>query len=227
MVLNSDWNIFLKDEFSKEYFGRLENFIDLEYEEKSIFPLYKNIFRAFNLLPLQKLKVVIIGQDPYHGTHQANGLAFSVYDNVKIPPSLRNIYKELQDDMGCPSPQNGELRKWVEQGVLLINSVLTVEEAKANSHRGKGWEIFTDNVISKISDEFENIVFVLWGAPSQKKEVLIDTTKHLVLKASHPSPLSAYRGFLGSKPFSKINAYLEENAKEPIDWCLNGQQTLL
>ena len=227
MNLNADWKEFLSDEFQKSYFLELQSFIENEYITKIIYPAQENIFRAFNLLPLYKVKVVIIGQDPYHGKGQGNGLAFSVYENIKIPPSLKNIYKELVDDMDCPIPRNGNLSSWAKQGVLMINSVLTVEEAKANSHKGKGWEIFTDRVIEKLSLDFENIVFILWGGPSQKKEVLIDLQKHLVLKASHPSPLSSYRGFFGSQPFSKTNEYLIKHKKEKIEWCLSGQQTLL
>jgi len=227
MNLNADWKEFLSYEFQKSYFLELQSFIENEYVTKTIYPAQENIFRAFNLLALDKVKVVIIGQDPYHGKDQGNGLAFSVYENIKIPPSLKNIYKELVDDMDCPIPRNGDLSSWAEQGVLMINSVLTVEEAKANSHKGKGWEIFTDRVIEKLSLDFENIVFILWGGPSQKKEVLIDLQKHFVLKAPHPSPLSSYRGFFGSQPFSKTNEYLIKHNKEKIEWCLSGQQTLL
>ena len=227
MNLNSDWKEFLSDEFQKSYFLELQSFIQDEYARKTIYPAQENIFRAFNLLTLDKVKVVIIGQDPYHGKGQGNGLAFSVYENIKIPPSLKNIYKELVDDIECPIPLNGDLSSWAEQGVLMINSVLTVEEAKPNSHKGKGWEIFTDRVIEKLSLDFENIVFILWGGPSQKKEVLIDSVKHLILKAPHPSPLSSYRGFFGSKPFSQINEYLKRHQKKEIEWCLSGQQTLL
>jgi uracil-DNA glycosylase len=204
----------------KEYFTKLQNFVESEYKTKTIFPSYENIFRAFNLIEPQNVKVVIIGQDPYHGEGQANGLAFSVCDECKIPPSLKNIFKELVDDVKCESPKYGNLTSWANDGVLLINSVLTVEQAKANSHKGKGWETFTNAVIEKLSSEYENIVFVLWGAPSQKKESLIDETKHLVLKAPHPSPLSSYRGFFGSKPFSRANEYLKTHNKKEISWCL-------
>ncbi len=227
MTLNDDWSDFFADEFQKDYFVDLLAFVDKEYKTKTIFPPYKDIFRAFNLLPLDKVKVVIIGQDPYHGLHQANGLAFSVTSSIKIPPSLKNIYKELADDTACSMPLNGDLTKWAKEGVLLINSVLTVEKGLAHSHKNKGWEIFTDSVIKKLSEEKENIVFVLWGGPSQKKEILIDERKHLVLKAPHPSPLSSYRGFFKSKPFSKTNEYLRLHKIKEIDWCLSSQQTLL
>ena len=227
MQLNNDWSLFLADEFKKEYFLELRKFIDNEYKTKTIYPKYENIFRAFNLLPLDKVKVVIIGQDPYHGANQANGLAFSISPGVKIPPSLKNIYKELMDDINCAMPINGELEKWAKQGVLLMNTVLSVEASLANSHKNRGWEIFTDTVIAKISHEFDNIVFILWGGPAQKKEAFIDVQKHLILKAPHPSPLSAYRGFFGSKPFSKTNDYLQLHGKKKIDWTLNSQQTLL
>ena len=216
--LNDEWSQFLHDEFSKEYFLTLLEFLNYEYREKLIHPQYEDIFRAFNLLSPRKVKVVIIGQDPYHGHDQANGLAFSVSSKVKTPPSLKNIFKELVDDIHCRVPINGDLSKWAEQGVLLINSVLTVENALPNSHKNRGWEIFTDSVIEKISSEEENIVFILWGGPSQKKEKLIDTSKHLVLKAPHPSPLSSYRGFFGSKPFSLSNEYLQKYNKKEIDW---------
>ncbi len=220
MLLNSEWSTLLYSQMQEEYFLKLQNFIDVEYKSKTIFPKYENIFRAFNLVSPKEVKVVIIGQDPYHGVNQANGLAFSVCDECKIPPSLKNIFSELADDMGCKNPACGNLTQWAKEGVLLINSVLTVELAKANSHKSKGWEIFTSFVIKKLSLEYENIVFVLWGKPSQKKESLIDASKHLILKAPHPSPLSSYRGFFGSKPFSKANEYLRVHNKKEISWCL-------
>jgi len=227
MKLNKQWSSFLDEELNSLNFKNLKNFLEQEYKSKTIFPNYEDIFRAFNLLNPEDVKVVIIGQDPYHGLNQANGLAFSVYKQCKIPPSLRNIFKELVDDMGCGYPLNSDLKKWAQDGVLLINSVLSVEESKPNSHKDKGWEIFTDSVIKKLSDKFENIVFILWGNPSQKKEILIDSTKHLILKAPHPSPLSSYRGFFGSKPFSQANNYLKEHNKKEIKWCLTSQGTLL
>ncbi|MDF1875947.1 uracil-DNA glycosylase, partial [Sulfurimonas sp. SAG-AH-194-I05] len=208
-------------ELSSNSYLKLNKFIDYEYKNKIIFPKYENIFRAFNLLSPNKIKVVILGQDPYHGKNQANGLAFSVSDPCKIPPSLKNIFKELLDDTGYDKLTCGNLSSWSKEGVFLINSVLTVAESKPHSHRNKGWEIFTDSVIQKLSYSYENIVFILWGKPSQKKEKLIDKDKHLVLVAPHPSPLSAYRGFFGSKPFTKANAYLLACAKEKINWRLN------
>jgi uracil-DNA glycosylase len=220
MTLNNDWALFLDDELNKDYFIKLQNFIENEYKTRTIFPEYENIFRAFNLLSLDKVKVVIIGQDPYHGQNQANGLAFSVCDECKIPPSLHNIFKELHADIGCNIRACGNLTKWANEGVLLINAVLTVRESEANSHKNIGWEIFTDSVIKKLSLQYENIVFILWGAPSQKKAFLIDEDKHLILKAPHPSPLSSYRGFFGSKPFSKTNNYLLACGNQEIDWCL-------
>ncbi|DAB30996.1 MAG TPA: uracil-DNA glycosylase [Sulfurimonas sp. UBA12504] len=222
MFLNDSWNSFLSDSIESPYFKELQIIIENEYRVKTIYPKYSNIFRAFNLLSPDKVKVVIIGQDPYHAAGQANGLAFSVCDACKIPPSLHNIFKELVDDIHCVYPVSGNLTKWAEQGVLLINSILSVVEASPNSHKGFGWEKFTDDVIAQLSKEFENIVFILWGMPSQKKQLLIDVTKHLILKASHPSPLSSYRGFFGSKPFSKANTYLHEHQKKQIDWCLNS-----
>ena len=220
MLINDDWHSFLDDEFKKDYFMKLNVFIEKEYKTKTIYPNYKDIFRAFNLLSPNKVKVVIIGQDPYHGLNQANGLAFSVSNECKIPPSLKNIFKELVDDIGCKAPKYGNLEQWSRNGVLLINSVLTVEQAKPNSHKNIGWEIFTDSVIKKLSSEFENIVFILWGNPSQKKSSLINENNHLILKAPHPSPLSSYRGFFGSKPFSQTNEYLNLCGRKEIDWCL-------
>ena len=227
MQLNKEWTLFLSNELKSQNFLNLHHFIENEYKTKTIFPEYENIFRAFNLLTPSEVKVVIIGQDPYHGLNQANGLAFSVCDRCKVPPSLKNIFKELIDDIECEYPAKGNLTSWAEQGVLLINSVLTVIQDEANSHKGKGWEVFTDGVIKKLSESEENIVFILWGAPSQKKAVLIDERKHLVLKAPHPSPLSSYRGFFGSKPFSQANEYLVRQGQKTIDWSLTPQQTLL
>jgi len=227
MILNKEWLLFLDDEMKKNYFIELKNRINIEYKTKTVYPKQENIFRAFNLVNPDKLKVVIIGQDPYHGAKQANGLAFSVSNRCKIPPSLKNIYKELIDDIGCGIPANGDLSKWAEQGTLLINSVLTVVEATPNSHKDIGWEVFTNSVISKLSLEMKNIVFILWGSFAQKKDKLIDEKKHFILRSPHPSPLSSYRGFFGSKPFSKTNTYLKNHAISEIDWCLTPQQTLL
>ena len=220
MLLNDEWLSFLQDELQKQYFQDLQYEINIQYKSKTIFPKYEHIFRAFNLVEPKKIKVVIIGQDPYHGLNQANGLAFSVSSECKIPPSLRNIFKELIDDIGCDNPKNGVLDIWAEQGVLLMNTILSVEESKPHSHKNIRWEEFTDAIISKLSLDFNNIVFILWGGESHKKEKLVDTSKHLILKASHPSPLSSYRGFFGSKPFSKTNEYLKSHNKSEIDWCL-------
>ena len=221
MQLNKVWSLFLQTYLQSNEYDKLNNYIEDEYKRKTIFPKYENIFRAFNLVTPSEVKVVIIGQDPYHGLNQANGLAFSVCDTCKIPPSLVNIFKEYVEDTGYTYPSSGDLTKWSEEGVLLMNTVLTVQEAKANSHKNIGWEDFTDNVIKKLSSEYKNIVFILWGNPSQNKSTLIDESKHLVLKAPHPSPLSSYRGFFGSKPFSITNEYLKNSNKEIVNWRLN------
>lgn len=221
MRLNSDWQLLLQDELDKGYFVELLSFIESEYKTKKIFPKQEDVFRAFNITAVNKVKVVVLGQDPYHGENQANGLAFSVYKGCAIPPSLRNIFKELEDDVGCSAPSYGDLTKWAEDGVLLINSVLSVIESKPNSHQNIGWENFTDSVVRTMSSRFENIVFILWGNSSQKKASFIDENKHFVLRAPHPSPLSCYRGFFGSKPFSKTNLYLRAHNKKEIEWCIN------
>jgi len=226
MILSSQWTEFLEYELKSNNFQNLIHFIDKEYINHIIYPEYSNIFRAFNLLTPETVRVVIIGQDPYHGKDQANGLAFSVLPDMKLPPSLRNIYKELCDDLGCTTPLNGDLTKWAKEGVLLINNVLTVIESKPNSHKNIGWESFTDSIISKLSLKYKNIVFILWGASSQKKAILIDESRHLIIKSPHPSPLSSYRGFFKSKPFSKTNTYLKQHNKKEIDWCLTSEETL-
>jgi len=220
MQLNKKWSLFLDSELKSNYFSKLKIFIEKEYSSKTIYPHIDDIFRAFNLINPDEVKVVILGQDPYHGLNQANGLAFSVYNTAKIPPSLKNIFKELVDDLGCSFPSNGDLTQWSKEGVLLINTVLTVESAKPNSHKNNGWEIFTDTIIKKLSDEFKNIVFILWGNESQKKSKLINSNNHLILKSSHPSPLSSYRGFFGSNPFSQANNYLLKSNKKIVNWCL-------
>ena len=219
--IDESWKKVLSSEFSKEYFIQLKQFLVNEKREYKVFPLNKNIFTAYNITTFEDIKVVIIGQDPYHGENQAHGLAFSVQEGTKFPPSLVNIFKELSDDIGCPYPTTGNLVKWASQGVFLINTVLTVRAHSAGSHRDKGWENFTDATIKAISNEKEHVVFILWGRPAQMKEKLIDSSKHLILKAPHPSPLSAYRGFFGSKPFSKTNKYLKSYAINEIDWCLD------
>lgn len=220
MFVNIDdsWKDKLKEEFSKPYFNVLTNFIREEYKTKDIFPPAKLIFNAFDKCPFNEVKVVIIGQDPYHNPGQANGLCFSVNDNVRIPPSLSNIYKEIYKDLGKPIPESGNLEHWSEQGVLLLNATLTVRANSPGSHQNRGWEQFTDAVIDKLSTDCENIVFLLWGSFAQRKGANIDTNKHQVLKSVHPSPLSAHRGFFGNRHFSKTNEYLIQHNKKPIDW---------
>jgi uracil-DNA glycosylase len=218
--LPNDWLELLHDEFQKNYFYILKLFLIEEKKKFIIYPKSKDIFNAFNMTNFKDIKVVILGQDPYHGLNQAHGLSFSVKDNVPIPPSLQNIFKELRDDMGCVISSRGNLNSWANQGVFLLNAVLTVRANEANSHRGKGWEEFTNAVIQKISDELSHIVFILWGRPAQMKKNLIDTSKHLIIESPHPSPLSSYRGFFGSKPFSRTNEYLHKNGIDTINWCL-------
>jgi len=212
------WKEVLQDEFNKPYFDLLTRFVRKEYETQTIYPPAKLIFNAFNLCPFDKTKVVIIGQDPYHGYGQAHGLCFSVNDGVPFPPSLINIFKEIEDDLHTPSPKSGNLERWAKQGVLLLNATLTVRAGLAGSHQHKGWEEFTDSVIKKLSDNREGLVFMLWGSYAQKKGLVIDTKKHLVLEAVHPSPLSAYRGFLGCKHFNRANVYLQQRGETPIQW---------
>lgn len=216
--IHESWKKVLAEEFGKEYFQNLVEFIKKEYSSKTIYPPGMLIFNAFEHCTFDKVEVVILGQDPYHGPNQAMGLSFSVPKGVKNPPSLQNIYKEIQNDLGKSSITNGDLTPWAEQGVLLLNSVLTVEAGNAASHAGKGWEEFTDAVIKTISDKKENVVFILWGAYAQKKGKSIDSSKHFVIKSAHPSPLSAYNGFFGSKPFSKTNGYLKKVGKREIEW---------
>ncbi len=219
--LQNDWKDLLKDEFQKTYFGILELLIEEYYENSICYPPKELIFNAFNLCPLKEVKVVILGQDPYHGAGEANGLAFSVNDWIKIPPSLVNIFKELKTDLGTEIPMFGNLESWAKQGVLLLNTILTVEQNKAGSHQKKGWEIFTDSVIKKISDSTENAVFILWGNYAQKKIKLINNEKHLVLTSGHPSPLSANQGkWFGNHHFSKTNKYLISKNRSPINWQL-------
>ena len=216
--LNASWKEVLMNEFEKDYFKKLTDFVQNEYNTKTIYPPQSEIFSAFDFTPFENVKVVILGQDPYHGEGQANGLSFSVADGIKLPPSLRNIYKELKDDVGIEISTSGNLESWARQGVLLLNATLTVEATKAGSHQKKGWETFTDAVIQKLSDQKENIVFILWGAYAQKKGAKIDRTKHLVIETAHPSPLGAYRGFWGSKPFSTTNQFLKSKNITEIDW---------
>jgi uracil-DNA glycosylase len=221
--IHETWYTALRSEFEAPYFLALKAFLKHEMQHHRIFPPAKTIFKAFNASPLPAVKVVILGQDPYHGAGQAHGLAFSVPDGVKIPPSLRNIFKELASDIGFTIPQSGNLLPWAEEGVLLLNTVLTVREAAAASHSSKGWEQFTDAAIAAVSKQRSGIVFMLWGKRAISKEKLIDTNKHLILKSVHPSPLSAHRGFLGCKHFSQANNYLKKNGLLPIDWQLDNK----
>jgi uracil-DNA glycosylase len=214
----TSWKTLLSDEFEKPYFQELTSFVKAEYKTQTIYPPGIHIFKAFDRCDLSDVKVVIIGQDPYHGAGQANGLCFSVCEGITFPPSLLNIFKEIRNDLGKPIPASGDLERWARQGVLLLNATLTVRAGSPGSHQSKGWETFTDSVIRKISDEKEGIVFLLWGAYAQKKGEVIDRTKHLVLMAAHPSPFSADRGFFGCKHFSKANNYLKSKGKAEIDW---------
>ena len=221
--LGESWKIRLQSEFESDSMKKLKEFLTGEYKKgKKIYPPGPLIFNALDATPFERVKVVILGQDPYHGPGQAHGLSFSVPDGVAFPPSLQNIFKELQTDVGVTRPRSGNLQHWAEQGVLLLNSVLTVEEGKAASHQKKGWEQFTDVIIQKLNQSRQGLVFVLWGAYAQKKAAFVDRTKHLVLESVHPSPLSVHRGFYGSKPFSQANAYLKKNFEKPIDWTLPG-----
>lgn len=217
---DSNWQKALSPALQDEKFRRCLEFVEQRSAETTVYPAPNDIFTAFNLTPLDRVKVVIVGQDPYHGPRQAHGLSFSVPEGVRFPPSLLNILKELRDDLAIEMPEAGDLSAWARQGVLLLNAVLSVEEGKANSHQGKGWEILTDRAIQAVSENCKNVVFVLWGSFAQKKICLIDQQKHLILKGVHPSPLSSYRGFFGSKPFSQINAYLNETGQKVIDWRL-------
>lgn len=221
-VLNNDWLDEVGDEFHKKYYLQLDQFIKEEYSNYIVYPKADNIFSAFHFTPYEQVKVVIIGQDPYHNEGQAHGLCFSVQPKVKIPPSLVNIYKELQDDLSCFIPNNGYLVKWAKQGVLMLNTVLTVRAHQANSHQAKGWEQFTDAVIHALNEKDAPIVFILWGRPAQMKKKMLTNPRHLILEAPHPSPLSSYRGFFGSKPFSKTNIFLTENGLTPIDWQIEN-----
>lgn len=217
-ILQNDWAPLLEREFSKEYYQQLRQFLKNEYEANTIFPQMNDVFNALHYTPFAEVKVVILGQDPYHGPNQAHGLSFSVQSGVKQPPSLVNIFKELQDDLGITPPNHGCLIDWTKQGVLLLNTVLTVRAGQAHSHRNKGWEHFTDKVITTLNKKSHPIVYILWGNAAQKKKALIDTTKHYIIKAPHPSPLSAYRGFFGSKPFSKTNEHLRNESLKEINW---------
>jgi uracil-DNA glycosylase len=224
MLMNTEvkiaqsWKRHLEQEFGKPYFQQLTEFVREEYRLQTIYPSGKEIFSAFDYCDFDNVKVAIIGQDPYHGEGQANGLCFSVRDDVRIPPSLVNIFKEIKNDLGKPIPTSGNLERWARQGVLLLNATLTVRASSPGSHQNKGWESFTDAVIKCLSDQKENVVFILWGAYAQKKGMIIDRDKHFVITSAHPSPFSADRGFFGSKPFSKVNVYLRSKGLKEIDW---------
>lgn len=221
-AISNDWLTPLKPEFSKPYYRKLYQKVVEEYTNHVVYPPSEDIFNAFAFTPLSHVKAVILGQDPYHGAGQAHGLCFSVQPDVEIPPSLVNIYQELHDDLGCYIPNNGYLTKWAEQGVLLLNTILTVRAHEALSHKGIGWEEFTDAAIRILNAQDRPIVFILWGRPAQAKKAMLNNPRHLILEAPHPSPLSAYRGFFGSRPFSKTNRFLEENGVEPIDWQITN-----
>lgn len=216
--LKNDWKDLLNDEIHKGYYKNLREFLILEYNTQTIFPQMPDIFNALNYTPYKDVKVVILGQDPYHGVGQSHGLSFSVKPGIKIPPSLRNIYKELNSDLGCFIPNNGFLESWATQGVLLLNTALTVRSASPNSHKNKGWEIFTNKIIQLLNERKKPVVFILWGNNAISKEILITNDRHLIIKSVHPSPLSASRGFFGSKPFSKTNNFLISIGESPIDW---------
>lgn len=218
VAIEPSWKVHLEEEFKKPYFQELTEFVKNEYQTGTVYPHPKNLFRAFELTPFDKVKVVILGQDPYHGPGQAHGLSFSVIEGVRNPPSLQNIFKELASDGGETPEVAGDLTRWATQGVLLLNATLTVRAGAAGSHQGRGWERFTDAVIKKLSEEREHLVFILWGNYARSKKTLIDTEKHCIIESAHPSPLSAYGGFFGSKPFSRANAYLTEHGVEPIVW---------
>lgn len=218
LELPSSWRPILQDETTKKYFKELMLFLDNEYQEQMIYPPKEHLFNAFQLTPYDKVNVVILGQDPYHGPNQAHGLSFSVLPGNKIPPSLRNIYKELSHDLKITPPNHGCLNSWAQQGILLLNTVLTVRKGQAHSHQKKGWEIFTDAVIEKLNEREDPIIFVLWGKPAQTKQSKINQDKHFILCAPHPSPLSAHRGFFNTRPFSAINRCLEQQGKDKIDW---------
>ncbi|MGB6058350.1 MAG: uracil-DNA glycosylase [Microthrixaceae bacterium] len=222
MSAKTDWNPFLRDEFDKPYWIELQEFIRRERAVRAVYPPPESVFAAMHRTPLSDLKVVILGQDPYHGAGQANGLSFSVTRGVAIPPSLRNIFTELESDLGVPPPNHGCLDSWADNGVLLLNTTLTVRSGEAASHKGHGWETFTDLVIRTVSDHGQPSVFILWGASARKKRSLIDTARHTIIESAHPSPLSAHRGFFGSRPFSRANRALEAAGREPVDWALPG-----
>lgn len=218
--LSGEWRAVLQEEASKEYYKRLMEFLDHEYASAIVYPEKKAVFSALEATGFDDVKVVIIGQDPYHGKEQAHGMSFSVQKGMKVPPSLKNIYKELQEDLGIEPVQHGFLMEWAQQGVLLLNTVLTVREGQANSHKGKGWEQFTDKIIQTLNDREKPVIFILWGKHAEQKENMITNTQHAIIKSPHPSPFSAHKGFFGSRPFSRVNDILKENGEGTIDWRL-------
>jgi len=224
MAITGAWEEALRGEFRKPYYAELYKTVLNEYRTHTVYPPSADIFNAFQFTPLEQVKVVILGQDPYHEPGQANGLCFSVHKGVRIPPSLVNIYKELHDDLGCEIPDNGDLTSWAEQGVMLLNTVLTVRAHQANSHKDIGWETFTDAAIRVLAEQDRPLVFILWGGQARRKKSMITNPKHLVIESAHPSPLSAYNGFFGSRPFSRCNAYLESQGIEPVDWQIERKQ---
>ena len=219
-MIGNSWDKILSEEYQKEYFKKLLDFVKSEYKTKTIYPKQNEVFNAFRYTDFNDIKVVILGQDPYHGPNQAEGLSFSVSNSVLKPPSLQNIFKELESDLGIPFPKSNSLKPWARQGILLLNAVLTVEEHKPTSHKDKGWETFTDNVIKRINEKEEPVVFILWGAYARNKKSLITNPKHLIIESAHPSPFSARNGFFGSKPFSKTNSFLKKNGIKEIDWSV-------
>lgn len=223
-ILQNDWAPVLEKEFDKEYYQELREFLKKEYQEKTVYPDMHDIFNALHYTGYENTKVVILGQDPYHGPKQAHGLSFSVNPDVSIPPSLKNIHAELEEDLGCEKPRHGSLVSWAKQGVLLLNTVLTVRKGEANSHKGKGWETFTNEVIRQTNEKEYPVVFILWGRHAQAKEELITNEHHLVIKSPHPSPFSANKGFFGSRPFSKANQFLKEAGRPEIDWCIPTEE---
>ena len=220
-IFQNDWQEVVGEEFSKPYYLKLREFLKEQYANETVYPAKENIWNAFKHTPFNEVKVVILGQDPYHGPGQAHGLSFSVQPGVPHPPSLRNMFKELKDDIGCEKPKDGTLTKWADQGVLMLNTVLTVRAGEANSHRNQGWEVFTDEVIRKLSAREKPVIFVLWGRPAQQKKPLIDLERHSIIEAPHPSPLSASRGFFGSRPYSKVNELLQSRGDKPSEFCLD------
>ncbi len=219
-MFGNDWDDILKEEMEQPYFQELMSWLDEEYKEHTVYPPRDLLFQALRLTPYHEVKAVILGQDPYHGAGQAEGLSFSVQPGVKVPPSLRNIYIELKEDMGVPTPSHGSLVSWGKHGVLLLNTALTVRESKPASHRGKGWERFTDTIIRLLNEREQPMVFLLWGNHAAEKEVLINTEHHLVIRSAHPSPFAARKGFFGSRPFSRTNAFLQEHGQQPVDWTI-------